>query len=134
MIYYRFLFLLLYLPITIYFYFFLKRITIFLFKKYSKSILVRILLIILVSIIAILCSNPFGVWIVVFSHLFICSVFCDLVMLILKKYNKLYSKLSMLYNIGIIPITIVIFILIFAYWNMNNVIVNTYDIFTLKEI
>lgn len=132
MIYYYLLVALVYSPIGVYYYFFFKRI----YSLFSKKInnWVKFIFALIAILIVILSSNPFGVWIVIFSHFFAFSLFTDLIMFILNKIKKENKNLTRIYKCGIIPLTLTIILLIFANINMTNVVEKKYDLITSKKL
>lgn len=132
MIYYYLLVALVYSPIGVYYYFFFKRI----YSLFSKKInnWVKDIFALIAILIVILSSNPFGVWIVIFSYFFAFSLFTDLIMFILNKIKKENKNLTRIYKCGIIPLTLTIILLIFANINMTNVVEKKYDLITTKKL
>ncbi len=71
--------------------------------------------------------------IVVIMHLFMLCLTTDLIHLFLRKVKK-FQWWSGLYRCGMLPIAATIAVLLFAYWNMHNVVQKDYTIQTEKQI
>lgn len=120
------------IPVGIYYYFFFRRMLSFFNVKIAK--LIQFLLIMISSIIVVLCSNIYGVWIVIFMHLFVYSILMDLLVLYLKRKQRCSLRFKKVYMAGIIPIIFTSLTLIYAYYNMNNVVEKDYTIYTEKSL
>ena len=119
-------------PLGIYFYFFLKRI-LSLFNAENKKI-TKYVLAFLCTVILVYSSNPYGVGIVIMGHLIVYSLLMELIYFIFKKLKKDSRWVKIVYKSGVIPLLLTVVTLIFAYFNMLNVVVKYYDIKTDKNL
>ncbi|MBM6861802.1 metallophosphoesterase family protein [Clostridium saudiense] len=82
--------------------------------------------------------RDFGVGIVVLLHIITISLLMDFINYILRligrRKNLTYHKWSIVYDSGIVPIILSAIILIYGYWNMNNIVEKDYKIYTSKNI
>lgn len=120
----------LFIPVGIYYYFFINRIAKRL-KIDISSIVYKIFVLFICILIVVLCSNPYGVWIVIFVHLLVFSLITDMVFYLLKKKSK---KNYGIYDSGIIPILLTCITLVYAYFNMTNVVLKEYNVYTKKTL
>ena len=124
---------LLYSPVGIYYYFYFRRVAMLFMGKNIPKIL-RIFLFLLAIFIVLLCANPFGVWIVFFSHLFFFSLLIDFVMFLLKKITGRIKIIDIVYRSGFVPLLFTVLVFIFAYFNMTDVESKYYEIYTDKDL
>ena len=102
-------------------------------RKRAKSIIIAIVIIVMYFSL-----RDFGVGIVVLLHIITISLLMDLINYILRligrRKNLTYHKWSIVYDSGIVPIILSAIILIYGYWNMNNIVEKDYKIYTSKNI
>lgn len=120
------------IPLLIYFYFFFKRILFAFHVDFSKK-WIKIMLILVDIVFVIPSFNLFGFWAVVVLHLFAFGIIMDIVYRVLKKYQK-HHKIEHLYHLGIIPIICLFMVLGYGYYNMRNVSLKQYTVYTEKNI
>lgn len=115
-----------------YFYSFFRRIA-KLLKVNVNNKFCKMLLILLCIIIIALCINLSNFWIIIFLHLLFYCLIIDLIMHVISKKidNK---KIRNIYNSGLIPVFLTAMTLIYAHWNMANVIETNYTIYTDKNL
>ena len=123
--------------ISIYLYYYIARaisiLKIDVKRKRAKSIIIAIVIIVMYFSL-----RDFGVGIVVLLHIITISLLMDLINYILRligrRKNLTYHKWSIVYDSGIVPIILSAIILIYGYWNMNNIVEKDYKIYTSKNI
>lgn len=119
-------------PIMVYFFFFIRRMVRFWFHPQWKWWHTPIIVAVCIAL-GLASSNMFTSGIVVIMHLFMLSVATDLVHLFLRKVKKIPWWPNLYYS-GMLPVAATIAILLFAYWNMQNVVQKEYSVQTEKEI
>lgn len=123
--------------ISIYLYYYIARaisiLKIDVKRKRAKSIIIAIVIIVMYFSL-----RDFGVGIVVLLHIITISLLMDFINYILRligrRKNLTYHKWSIVYDSGIVPIILSAIILIYGYWNMNNIVEKDYKIYTSKNI
>lgn len=123
--------------ISIYLYYYIARaisiLKIDVKRKRAKSIIIAIVIIVMYFSL-----RDFGVGIVVLLHIITISLLIDFINYILRligrRKNLTYHKWSIVYDSGIVPIILSAIILIYGYWNMNNIVEKDYKIYTSKNI
>ncbi len=130
--YFMLLPLVLFIPVGIYYYFFLKRIASLFNFKYKK--LVKIILIVLAVIIEFLTSNVFSVWVVIFMHIFVFALLMDLVAFALQRLDKESNTFRKIYLSGLIPIILTCGVLVYANYNIKNVVLKEYTVYSEKQL
>ncbi len=119
-------------PVMVYFFFFIRRMVRFWFHPQWKWWHTALIILVCV-LLGLASSNMFTSGIVVVMHLFLLCVAADVLHLILRKIKALHWWPA-LYRSGMLPIAITIAMLIFAYWNMHNVVQKEYTVQTEKQI
>ena len=123
--------------ISIYLYYYIAR-AISILKVDVKRKRVKSIIIAIVIIVMYFSLRDFGVGIVVLLHIITISLLMDLINYILRligrRKNLTYHKWSIVYDSGIVPIILSAIILIYGYWNMNNIVEKDYKIYTSKNI
>lgn len=123
------------LGILLYFYF--KRMAAFLnirIEKKSK----KAIIIILSTALIIFCINIYSMTAIIILHIIFISLFMQFMNFIivsissykkkeLKKWNRLYLS-------GIIPLIVTMILMIYGYYNMNNIVEKDYEVSTEKDI
>lgn len=111
--------------IGIYFYFYLIRMAKFWKMNVEKKV-VKIGIIALTVILIALSFNIWGSGAIILLHVFVISIFMELINLICKRYKRWSS----VYQSGFVPISFAAIILIYGYFNMMNVVQTNYKVYT----
>lgn len=120
------------IPIGIYFYFYFKRILLFFHIDIEKK-WIRIFLMMGSLIFVLPASYIFGFWAVVVLHLFVFSIMTDIIYGFIK--NKIhYFLFHRIYQLGIIPCLCLFIVLGYGYWNIKDVQMKSYTIYSDKEL
>ena len=119
-------------PVMVYFFFYIRRMVRFWFHPTWKWWHTTLIIAVCIGI-GLISSNMFTSGIVVVMHLFLISVMTDILHAVLRKFKQLHWW-PKLYRSGILPIAATVAVLIYAYWNMHNVVQTDYTIYTEKEI
>jgi len=114
-------------------YFYLKRTAIFwrlprLGKWWKKALAV------LAVVIAAPVVNLFGVWALIVLHITGFALVMDLVQLVVKRFRGEKKRWNQVYMSGLLPILATVFVIGYSFWNMRNVRVTDYTVYTEKTI
>ncbi len=117
----------------IYDYLYLKRAAIFWglprLGKWWKKVLA-----VLVIVIAVPVVNLFGIWALIVLHITGFALLMDLIQLIVKRFQGEKKCWNQVYMSGLVPILATVFVIGYSFWNMRNVRVTDYTVYTEKEI
>lgn len=122
----------------IYLYRFLKRIfETFGVKTEIKGI--KIAIYALSICLALLCINIFGIGAIVILHVIVIALVVQFINFVIKKiagdrYNNSFKIWKKIYGSGVIPILLTIVLIVYGYYNINNVVETDYTVYTCKEI
>lgn len=114
--------------LAIYYFFFVKRIVSIFTNKKALSRVLALVIMLALGGLAIFFLRYTAV--ILMLHLMVAGLICQLISFILKKTvksQKFQKKRDLIYKSGIIPIFVAIFVGVFGYLNMTNVIKTEYN-------
>lgn len=123
--------------ISIYLYYYISRIV----RSLNVNIKRRRVKLIIIGIVALIIYFSlidFGTGLIVILHIITMSLLMDFINYILKLISKrkdvAFNRWNKVYNLGIIPVILTIIILVYGYWNINNIVQKDYTVYTNKAI
>lgn len=123
--------------ISIYLYYYISRIV----RSLNVNIKRRRVKLIIIGIVALIIYFSlidFGTGLIVILHIITISLLMDFINYILKLISKrkdiTFNRWNNVYNLGIIPVILTIIILVYGYWNINNIVQKDYTVYTNKAI
>lgn len=123
--------------ISIYLYYYISRIV----RSLNVNIKRRRVKLIIIGIVALIIYFSlidFGTGLVVILHIITMSLLMDFINYILKLISKrkdvAFNRWNKVYNLRIIPVILTIIILVYGYWNINNIVQKDYTVYTNKAI
>lgn len=114
-------------------YFYLKRAAIFWGLPEQGKRWKRILAV-LAAAIAVPVVNLFGVWALIVLYITGFALLLDLIHWIVKKFPGEKRHWDKIYRSGLLPVLVTVLVIGYSFWNMKNVRVTDYTVYTEKEI
>ena len=117
----------------IFLYFYLKRTAIFWGLPEQGKGWKRILAFVVV-VIAVPAVNLFGIWALVVLHIVGFALVMDIIQAFAKRFPGEKKRWERVYRSGLFPVLATVLVIGYSYWNMKNVRVTEYTVYTEKEI
>lgn len=114
-------------------YFFFKRAAIFWGLPEQGKGWKRVLAIV-TAVIAVPVVNLFGIWALVVLHIAGFALLLDIIQIIAKKLPGEKKRWEKVYRSGFFPVLATAIVIGYSYWNMKDVRVTDYTVYTEKEI